>query len=83
VLPGITRAAVVELAPALGLRLEERPLEPRELEGAEEAFLTSTLREVAPLVRVDGRSVGGGAVGPVTRRAMDAYAELVRRECAP
>jgi branched-subunit amino acid aminotransferase/4-amino-4-deoxychorismate lyase len=83
VLPGITRAAVIELAPALGLRVEERPLEPRELEEAEEAFLTSSLREIAPLVRVDGRPVGGGAVGPVTRRAMGAYAELVRRECAP
>jgi branched-chain amino acid aminotransferase len=69
--------------PALGLTVEERPLEPRELEGAEEAFLTSSLREIAPLVRVDGRSIGGGAVGPLTRDAMGAYAELARHECAP
>lgn len=82
-LPGITRAAVLELAPALGLTMEERAVEPRELAAADEAFLTSSLRGVAPLVRVDGRAVGKGTVGPMTASVMHAYARLVERECTP
>jgi branched-chain amino acid aminotransferase len=82
-LPGITREAVLELAPALGLAATERAIEPGELGTASEAFLTSSLREIAPLVRVDERAVGSGRVGPVTRRVMEAFAALVRRECAP
>jgi branched-chain amino acid aminotransferase len=81
VLPGITRAAIVELAPAMGIEVVERPVEPRELAGADEAFLTSSLRGVAPLVRLDGGAIGTGAVGPVTRRVMGEYAALVEREC--
>jgi branched-chain amino acid aminotransferase len=81
-LPGLTRAAVLELAPALGLRATERAIEPHELAAAREAFLTSSLREIAPLVRVDEHAIGTGAVGPVTRRVMAAFAALVRRECA-
>ena len=80
-LPGITRAAVMELAPALGLAVEERAVAPRELTVASEAFLTSSLRGIAPLVRIDRHAVGRGTVGPVTTRVMRAYAELVEREC--
>ncbi len=81
VLPGVTRAAVVELATALQLEVLERPMEPRELAAADEAFLTSSLRGVAPLVRVDGSAIGTGAVGPATRELMREYAALVEREC--
>jgi branched-chain amino acid aminotransferase len=81
-LPGITRAAVAEVAAGLGLAVEERPVAPDELFAAGEAFLTSSLRGIAPVVRVDRRPLGGGVPGPVTRRVMDAYASLVRRECA-
>jgi branched-chain amino acid aminotransferase len=83
VLPGITRRAVMELAPSLGLAVSERIVERAELFGAREAFLTSSLREIAPLVRVDGRAIGAGTVGPVTRRIMQGYAALTHRECAP
>ncbi|HEY9449123.1 MAG TPA: aminotransferase class IV [Gemmatimonadaceae bacterium] len=82
-LPGITRAAVLEIAPALGLEVRERPVGAQELALAEEAFLTSSLREIAPLVRVDHRAIGSGTVGVMTRRVMDAFAALVERECAP
>jgi branched-chain amino acid aminotransferase len=82
-LPGITRAAVLELAPALGLTVEERPVVPRELTAADEVFLTSSLRGIAPLVRVDQRAVGRGTVGPVTRSVMRSYEGLVERECTP
>jgi len=82
VLPGITREAVMELAPALELTVAEVVITEDDLFCAGEAFVTSSLREIAPVVRVDGRPIGSGAVGAVTRRVMDAYAALVRRECA-
>lgn len=80
-LPGITRAAVIELATEVGLEAEERPFGLDELTSADEAFLTSSLRGVAPLVRVDGRAIGSGAPGAITRKVMSAYAALVNGEC--
>ncbi len=73
VLPGITRAVVLELAAELGLAASTEPLERTALAAAEEAFLTSSLREVVPLTAVDGRPVGSGAPGPLTLRLRDAY----------
>jgi branched-chain amino acid aminotransferase len=80
-LPGITRAAVIELAEGLGLAVDDRPIDLAKLKFATEAFLTSSLRGIAPLVRLDGRDIGVGRPGPATRRVMTAYAELVNREC--
>ena len=80
-LPGITRAAVIELAAGLGLKVDDRPLDPGKLKFATEAFLTSSLRGIAPLVRLDGMAIGTGKPGTVTRQVMTAYAELVAREC--
>ena len=80
-LPGITRAAVLDLAGSLGMPVDERPLELRELAAASEAFLTSSLRGIAPLVRVDGTAVAVGRPGPMTRQMMAAYTALVSREC--
>ena len=85
-LPGVTREAVFELAVALGITVEERPLGPEELYAAGEAFLTSSLREIVPLVRLTGSGlppapIGRGVPGSVTARITAAYADLVRREC--
>ena len=80
-LPGITREVVFELAMRLGVPASERPLTLAELHGASEALLTSSLRGLAPLVRVDGLAIGAGAPGPVTRALRDAYHALVVREC--
>jgi branched-chain amino acid aminotransferase len=80
-LPGITRAAVIELAGQMGGPVDERSFDLRELEGATEAFLTSSLRGIAPMVEVDGKPLGDGKAGPVTRHVMTAYADLVNREC--
>jgi branched-chain amino acid aminotransferase len=80
-LPGITRAAVLELAPAAGLRAEERAFGLDDLIGAQEAFLTSSLRGVAPLVRVGDRAIGAGTPGKTTGQLARAYAALVAREC--
>jgi branched-chain amino acid aminotransferase len=82
-LPGITRAVVLELAATLALRACERAFDLAELCGADEAFLTSSLRGIAPVVRVDGGTIGDGRPGEVTRRVSGAYAALVARECGP
>jgi branched-subunit amino acid aminotransferase/4-amino-4-deoxychorismate lyase len=81
-LPGITRAAVMELARGLEIEVAERALSLNELLGAREAFLTSSLRELAPLVRVNDEPIGNGVPGSTTRELMRAYAALVRREGA-
>ncbi|HET7552011.1 MAG TPA: aminotransferase class IV [Gemmatimonadaceae bacterium] len=81
VLPGITREAIIELAATRGVQVTERRVEPSELAGADEAFLTSSLRGIAPLVRMDGRAIGSGSVGPLTRDLSAAYTELVESEC--
>ena len=80
-LPGITREVVFELAMRMGVPAAERPLTLTELREAREALLTSSLRGLAPLVRVDGHAIGAGAPGPVTRALRDAYHALVLREC--
>jgi branched-chain amino acid aminotransferase len=80
-LPGITRALVLELARAQGMSAEERICEPAELHAAAEAFLTSSLRGIAPLVRVDGRAIGAGTPGEVTRRLRAAYLAFFAEEC--
>ena len=80
-LPGITRAAVIELAPGMGLNVVERACTLTELMTANEAFLTSSLRGIAPLTRLDGQAIGGGAPGEVTGRIAAAYAALVADEC--
>jgi len=82
-LPGITRATVLELATELRLTVEARPIQRDELFAADELFLTSSLRAIAPVVSVNGRPIGRAKPGPITRQLMDEYASLVRRESAP
>lgn len=79
-LPGITRAATIELASEIGMPVSERPFDLRELKSGTEAFLTSSLRGIAPLVAVEGSPLGEGKPGPVTRQLATAYADLVNRE---
>jgi branched-chain amino acid aminotransferase len=81
VLPGITRAAVLEIAPALGIDTVEREIAEPELAMASELFLTSSIREIAPLVRIATTAIGTGRPGDVTQRIITAYAMLARHEC--
>lgn len=80
ILPGVTRAVTLEVAGAEGLAVEERPLSVTELVEADEAFLTASTREIVPLVRVAGRTVGAGRPGPVTAALHEGYRAEVRRE---
>ena len=79
-LPGITRERVLDLAARAGLDTEERRLSVAELRGASEVFLTSSIRGIMPVTRLDGRPVGlaapgarRGEPGPVTARVRAAY----------
>jgi len=80
ILPGVTRDVVLkELAPSLGLATEEEDVALSDLLEAEEAFLTNSMIEIMPLTVVADRSIGTGRPGPLTRRFMKAYKELVER----
>jgi branched-chain amino acid aminotransferase len=72
-LEGVTRAFVFELGRELGIDVREETLTPKDLETADEMFITSTTRDLSPVVNVDGRVVGGGTPGPVTRRLTELY----------
>ncbi len=77
ILDGVTRAIVLELARAEGIPVELAALSPAELGKADEAFITSTLREILPLRAIDGAPVGTGAPGPLTRRLHQAFRKHV------
>ena len=74
ILPGVTRALVIALARRAGLRVREERVSVARLRRAREIFLTASTIEVLPVVRLDGRAVGGGRPGPVTLRLQSAYA---------
>ncbi|RLC69989.1 MAG: branched-chain-amino-acid transaminase [Chloroflexi bacterium] len=80
ILPGITREAVLELAHAVGIEVVEGEIPPSDLLQADEVFLTSSVREIVPVVRVDGNVIGSGRPGEMTIKLMAAYKELVRKE---
>ena len=82
VLPGVTRGAVIEVAAEAGLNVVEAPIEMPCLRDADELFLTNTSWEVLPVVSVDGRLVGEGRPGPLSRDLLARYRALVARECA-
>jgi branched-chain amino acid aminotransferase len=72
-LPGITREFLFEIGAGDGIPVREQVLHDRDLFDADEAFLTSTTRELVPIVRVDDRTIGSGAPGPVTRALLDSF----------
>lgn len=80
ILSGVTRAVTLKVASDEGLPVEERPLSVTELVEADEAFLTASTREIVPLVRVAGRTVGEGRPGSVTAALHEGYRAEVRRE---
>lgn len=77
VLPGITRDAVLEIARTSNIKATERWVELNELIEAEEAFLTNSVLELMPLVSIEGRPIGSGKPGKVTRDLLFAYRKLV------
>ena len=76
-LNGITRRMVIELCKADGIPVLERPFSLTEVYDADEAFVTGTFGGLTPVVGVDGRTIGSGGMGPMTRRLNELYAEAV------
>ena len=76
ILPGVTRRRIIKLTRELGFNMLEKGLTPYDVTNADEAFLTGTLSEIVPLVKVKGILIGDGKVGPTTRRIMDAFVKI-------
>ena len=72
-LPGITRAFLFEVGAEIGVLVREAVLHDEDLLGADEAFLTSTTRELVPIVKVDDSAIGPGVPGPVTQALLEGY----------
>ena len=82
-LPGITRAIVLELCGEAGLEAVERNVSLSEVYTADEVFTTGTMGEIAPVLEVDGRTIGPGAEGPITRRVRELLLARTRTEGEP
>jgi len=78
ILEGVTRNVVMELARAAGIPVEEPTLQRHDLYVADECFLTGTAAEVIPVVKLDGRPIGEGTPGPITRQLRRRFQEYVR-----
>jgi branched-chain amino acid aminotransferase len=76
ILPGVTRKRVIELVPDLGYKVHEKGLTPYEVTNADEAFLTGTLAEIVPLVKVRGIEIGDGKPGPITKKVIEAFIRI-------
>jgi len=80
ILPGITRQAVMELAREAGIRVREEVFSQHSVYNADECFLTGTAAEVIPVRELDGRAIGTGQPGPVTKQLIESFRALTRRE---
>jgi branched-chain amino acid aminotransferase len=83
ILAGVTRAAVMELAGDAGIPMREELLNRFDVYTADEAFLTGTASEIAPIRSYDGRPIGTGKRGPVTKDLMARFKQLVSGTPSP
>ena len=77
-LPGITREFLFDVGKNVDVEVRERVLRDDDLYDADEAFLTSTTRELVPIVRVDDRTIGIGKPGPVTAKLIEGFRRVAR-----
>src|SRR3989442_15695320 len=82
-LPGVARERALELAEKLGYRTIERPFTLYAVWASNEAFITGTAAEIGPVVEVDGRTIGDGKPGKITKQLMKAFRELVTTTGTP
>ena len=80
---GITRQTVIELAEAAGIKVSEPNLTRYDLFNADECFLTGTGAELIPVVKIDGRIIGAGQPGPITRKLVNDYHALTKTSGEP
>jgi len=77
-LPGITREFLFDVGKDVGVAVREQVMRDEDLFGADEAFLTSTTRELVPIVTVDDRTIGSGRPGPVTKTLLEEFRRRAR-----
>ena len=82
VLPGVTRAKTIALAQSMGMRIAERPLRLEELKAGTEVWLTSTRRLVSAVIELDGKRLGDGAPGKITRQIFEGLKQRLTADCA-
>ena len=82
ILESITRQSILDIAGPMGIETAERPIGRTELYLAEEAFYCGTGQEISPVTAFDGRPVGEGVPGPVTRRLQARFDDIVRGRAA-
>lgn len=80
VLRGITRQTVMELATQHRLHVKEELLTRHDLFNADEVFLTGTAAEIVPVVKIDGRAIGSGRPGPVTKKLQQAFRQVTKTD---
>ncbi len=76
-LPGRTRERILDIAEREGITVREKPLDRRHLAAACEVFMASSVREVLPVISIDGAPVGDGSPGEMTRRIQDRYRRAI------
>src|SRR5205823_4086475 len=76
ILEGITRNAIIELAKAAGITIQELAFTRHDIYVADECFLTGTAAEVIPVVKCDSRQIGTGKPGPITRQLRERFQQL-------
>lgn len=81
ILPGITRAIVIDLAKEMGYQVREDAINEGDLRRAEEIFLAGTTTDVMPIVTLDDHPVGSGAPGAITKRLVRAFREYLDAAC--
>jgi branched-chain amino acid aminotransferase len=82
-LEGLTRSFLFEVGREVGIDVRGATLHPEDLETADEAFITSTTRELSPVTRIDGRPIGTGRPGPVTIKLLEGYRRRARAITQP
>jgi branched-chain amino acid aminotransferase len=80
ILEGVTRAVMIRLCGRLGIACTETTLQKQDIYIADEMFVTGTGAEVMPVTKVDGRTIGDGVCGPVTRRLLDAFRAYIKAQ---
>ena len=78
ILEGVTRDTILMLCGRMGIQGVEKTLTRHDLYVADECFITGTGAEVVPVTKIDGRMIGAGEPGPLTRRVMEAFHKFVR-----
>jgi len=83
ILKGITKDVVFNICEQKNLRIEERTFSPQELISADEVFLTSTVSEVLPIITINGKQIGGGTPGMITRKLQAYFSQEIENQCGP